>query len=199
MATFSDDTTQYLTKDMGISAGISTADCFDNNGGVTSCADSVKIVTDEDVINAYVAPNAISISTESAITAQWSNICNQEVIYSGVGNVITLSPVAAIFVNADTRYITDSSSSAKDPPASIALPFNLLLLSDTKMEADFTNDADRPPSFSVSMGTDIAQVSSTGEVTALPDGPKQGMFQILVTIPGYTEAEGLWVRNLFRN
>ena len=82
MATFSDDTTQYLTKDMGISAGISTADCFDNNGGVTSCADSVKIVTDEDVINAYVAPNAISISTESAITAQWSNICNQEVIYS---------------------------------------------------------------------------------------------------------------------
>ena len=194
MATFSDDSTQYLTKDVGINASISTADCYDNDGVVTSCANSMKIVTEQDVINAYVAPNAVSISTESVITAQWANICNKQVIYSGVGNVtISLSPVSAIFVNADTRYITDSSSNAKDPPSSIAtsIQLSVAVRYEDGSVVDFTNDADRPPSFIVSMGDDIAQVSSTGEVTVLPDGPKQGMFQVRVTIPGYTEAEGV--------
>ena len=115
-------------------------------------------------------------------------------IYSGVGNVtISLSPVSAIFVNADTRYITDSSSNAKDPPSSIAtsIQLSVAVRYEDGSVVDFTNDADRPPSFIVSVGDDIAQVSSTGEVTVLPDGPKQGMFQVRVTIPGYTEAEGV--------
>ena len=109
MATFSDDSTQYLTKDVGINASISTADCYDNDGVVTSCANSMKIVAEQDVINAYVAPNAVSMSTGSVITAQWANICNNQVIYSGVGNADDFIVTGfGIFVNADTRYITDS-------------------------------------------------------------------------------------------
>ena len=194
MATLSDDSTQYVTKTMGVSAGISTEPCYNNDGVVTICSDSVRIVEDGDIINAYVAANAVSITTESAITAQWSNICNREIVYSGVGNVtISLSPVAAIFVNADTRYITDKDSNAKDAPASIATSIQLQV--SVRYEdgsvVDFTNDVERPPSFSVSMGANIAEVSSSGEITVLSDGLKQGMFQVLVTIPGYTEAEGV--------
>ena len=43
----------------------------------------------------------------------------------------------------------------------------------------------------------LHQVSSTGEVTVLPDGPKQGMFQVGMTIPGYTRRKVCLALQLF--